>query len=198
MVAEIMAFPNEHFYDGFLQTLEENNPDDNTNPPVEKGNIPVLFLATPAEETFPGQKTNRTEAELAARLTAFFQRQYAARNLPWRPDKTLGIITPWRAQIAQIRECLAAAGLHPDSVTVDTVERYQGGARDVILISCCVNSPAQLSSLVSLSAEGVDRKLNVALTRARRQLVVMGNPDILNRDERYREFIARYKGEAPA
>ncbi len=195
MDAEIMAFPNEHFYDGLLKTL--NDTDQASAGLLAEVNKPVLFLATPAEDTFPGQKTNRAEAELAARLTALFQQEYARQGLPWRPDKSLGIITPWRAQIAQIRESLSAAGLDPDSVTVDTVERYQGGARDVILISCCVNSPAQLGSLVSLSAEGVDRKLNVALTRARQQLVVLGNADILNLDERYREFIARYRGEWP-
>ncbi|MCC7504270.1 MAG: DNA helicase, partial [Saprospiraceae bacterium] len=128
-----------------------------------------------------------------AKLTTFFQQEYDREGRTWRPDKSLGIITPWRAQIAQIRESLAAAGIDPDSVTVDTVERYQGGARDIILISCCANSPAQLSALVSLSGEGVDRKLNVALTRARQRLIVLGNEEVLNRDERYREFIRRYR-----
>lgn len=117
---------------------------------------------------------------------------YAAEGRPWRPEQSLGIITPWRAQIAQLRETLAAAGLDPDGITIDTVERYQGGARDIILISCCVHSIAQLNNLVNLSGEGVDRKLNVALTRAREQVIVLGNPEVLREDPRYREFIERY------
>ena len=192
MHAGIMAFPNEHFYGGFLQTLHPAQ-----DLPATEDAPPVQFYSTPAEETLPGQKTNRAEAELVARLIARFQEEYARLALPWRPDKSLGVITPWRAQIAQIRESMAAAGLDPESVTVDTVERYQGGARDIILISCCANSPAQLSALVSLSGEGVDRKLNVALTRARQRLIVLGNEEVLSRDERYREFIRRYRSEIP-
>jgi DNA replication ATP-dependent helicase Dna2 len=72
------------------------------------------------------------------------------------------------------------------------VERYQGGARDVIIVSTCANSEWQLASLVSLSTEGVDRKLNVALTRAREHLIMLGNPDVLGKDERYRAFMDLY------
>ena len=69
----------------------------------------------------------------------------------------------------------------------------QGGAREVIIISCCVHNETQLSSLVNLSEEGVDRKLNVALTRARKHLIMLGNADVLSKDERYRAFIERYR-----
>ena len=79
-----------------------------------------------------------------------------------------------------------------DNITIDTVERYQGGARDVILISLCTNDASQLASLVSLSEEGVDRKLNVALTRARRHLVVIGNVEILRGSDIYKWFIDEY------
>ena len=104
----------------------------------------------------------------------------------------MGVITPWRAQIAQVRESLAISGLDPDEITVDTVERYQGGARDVILISTCVHSEQQLAALVNLSGEQVDRKLNVALTRARQHVVMLGNPAVLKKDERYRAFMETY------
>lgn len=110
-------------------------------------------------------------------------------------ERTLGIITPWRAQIACIRQALSDADLSPDDLTVDTVERYQGGARDIILLSCCVNSAAQLNALVSLSNEGTDRKFNVALTRARHHVVVLGNADFLGNDERYRAFMEAYSLE---
>jgi DNA replication ATP-dependent helicase Dna2 len=46
-----------------------------------------------------------------------------------------------------------------------------------------------MQSLVSLSTEGIDRKLNVALTRAREHVVVLGNASVLSTDERYRSFI---------
>ena len=93
---------------------------------------------------------------------------------------SIGIITPYRAQIAQIRQQLLAENIDVESLTIDTVERYQGGARDIILISLCTNNFAQLDALVSMSEEGVDRKLNVALTRARKHLVILGQSRIID------------------
>jgi DNA replication ATP-dependent helicase Dna2 len=87
---------------------------------------------------------------------------------------------------------LAKAGIDPEEITVDTVERYQGGARDVIIISTCVHSEWQLNALLNISSEGVDRKLNVALTRAREHLIMIGNAEVLGKDERYRAFIELY------
>jgi DNA replication ATP-dependent helicase Dna2 len=55
-----------------------------------------------------------------------------------------------------------------------------------------VHTLSQLGSLVNLSGEGVDRKLNVALTRARKHVVVIGKVEILEQDPRYQEFIQAY------
>jgi DNA replication ATP-dependent helicase Dna2 len=103
------------------------------------------------------------------------------------------VITPYRAQIAQIQATLRDMDFDTDKITIDTVERYQGGAREVILISLCTNQKSQLASLVSLSDEGVDRKLNVALTRARKHLIVVGNKEILRGSDIYRRFIENYE-----
>lgn len=190
MNAEIMAFPNEIFYGGFLSAMYPESP---------AGNWPVVqFVATPSEGAVSAnKKTNRAEAIAVAQWVLAFKKKWEDEGRAWSPSKTLGIITPWRAQIAQLRACLSEAGIRPDDITIDTVERYQGGARDIILISCCVNTPYQLQAMVNLSPEGVDRKMNVALTRARQYLVMLGNPDVLRLDERYRLFIERY-GRAPA
>jgi len=186
MNEEIMAFPNEYFYNGFLRAMYPT--------PLSEGVPSVRFVATNSGPSIqPNQKTDRAEAEKAVQLVKEFKALWEAAGRAWYPQRTLGIITPWRAQIAQLRECLVEEGIAPEEVTIDTVERYQGGARDIIIVSCCVNSRFQLSSLVNLSEEGVDRKLNVALTRARQYLVVLGREDILKEDDRYRFFIERYK-----
>ncbi|HRO73567.1 MAG TPA: C-terminal helicase domain-containing protein [Saprospiraceae bacterium] len=108
-------------------------------------------------------------------------------------EMSVGIITPYRAQIALIRQYLEK---HlPDMlplITVDTVERYQGGARDIIIISMCINKLSQLDNMVSLSQEGVDRKLNVALTRAKEQIVIIGNEDLLSNNVMYNKLINSY------
>ena len=112
------------------------------------------------------------------------------------PAFTLGIITPYRSQIALIRKELQAKGI-PQlmEVSVDTVERYQGSERQVILYSFCVNYRRQLKFLSNLVEEEgtlIDRKLNVALTRARKRLIVVGVMDILKENPIYMQFISRY------
>jgi DNA replication ATP-dependent helicase Dna2 len=126
------------------------------------------------------------EAKLIAELIHSFQLLYA----PSGKNPSIGIITPYRAQIAQIRRVLEEEKMDAASITIDTVERYQGGARDVILISLCTNSTDQMRAMISLSEEGVDRKLNVALTRARQHLVILGNPGLLETNDVYRQLIA--------
>ncbi len=154
----------------------------------------VLFIPTEADTSSQNSKTNVLEAELIADLVASFERIYAANNLTFHRN-TLGIITPYRAQIAQIQQTLQEKNQNLDLLTVDTVERYQGGARDIILISLCTNRVAQLQSLVSASEEGIDRKLNVALTRARQHLIIVGNPKILEQNETYKKLMEWAKGE---
>lgn len=186
MNSEIMEFPNQYFYGGFLRAMY---------PESDHLGIPsVQFIATPpAPELSLNKKTNKAEAERAVELVLFFKKIWEQEGRQWHPLKTLGIITPWRAQIAQLRDSLQTAGINPNEITIDTVERYQGGARDIIIISCCVNSPYQLEALVNLSSEGVDRKLNVALTRARKYLIMLGDENLLGMDERYKAFISSYK-----
>lgn len=114
--------------------------------------------------------------------------------------QTLGVITPYRSQIALIKkeiESLNVSGLK--NILVDTVERFQGSERDVIIYSFCLNHPYQLRLLSNLTEEdgvSIDRKLNVALTRARKQLLLTGVPELLNLNPIYRkliEFVAEYQ-----
>ncbi|MEZ4955409.1 MAG: C-terminal helicase domain-containing protein [Saprospiraceae bacterium] len=144
----------------------------------------IAFLSTPVDWETPSRKTNRHEALLIAELVQFFQSKRSNNS-----HQSIGIITPYRAQIAQIQEVLKNQEVDCESITIDTVERYQGGARDIILISLCTNAASQMDSLVSLSEEGVDRKLNVALTRAREHVVVLGNEEILRGNDVYRSLI---------
>ena len=104
-------------------------------------------------------------------------------------NRTLGIITPYRSQIALIRKELQTKGIPVlQEVSVDTVERYQGSERDVIVYSFCVNHRYQLKFLPNLTEENgvqIDRKLNVALTRARKRLTVTGVAEILKENAIY-------------
>ena len=96
----------------------------------------------------------------------------------FNPNETVGVITPFRAQIANIRN-------HLDNklqdITIDTVERFQGSERKIIIVSFAVKSTTQLGAIQSLNDEGVDRKLNVAITRAKDHLILIGSEDVLIR-----------------
>jgi DNA replication ATP-dependent helicase Dna2 len=131
-------------------------------------------------------KVNMEEAEKCIKLLIQISKIYSENNMTISQD-TIGVITPYRAQIALIKSML------PDNisdlVTVDTVERFQGGARDIIIFSTCTNRQSQLESLVSLSHEGVDRKLNVAITRAKEQFIMLGNETILLKNQVYANLI---------
>ncbi len=198
MHRDIMAFPSKHFYNGLLQVLPEGSAPVGEqagalNLPYEGDDLLChalsqtrsIFLPVPGGEVY-NSKTNDGEAELVRTIM-----DHLASLWP-TPLPSIGIITPYRAQIARIRHELEGAVIPLEQVTIDTVERFQGGARDIIIISLCVNGSQQLKSLVSLSSDGVDRKLNVALTRARKQLIMLGDPVVLSQDETYAAFIDDY------
>ncbi len=202
MHQKIMDFPNEYFYKKTLHILpseisahtrqikpldfEEKLAFQNLGTQLcEKR---VLFLPTPADDLRHGLKTNLYEAEMVGQLVKYFHELYSKNNKTIN-SSTIGVITPFRAQIAQIRHTLLELELDPESLTIDTVERYQGGAREIIIISLCTNTLSQLASLSSISEEGVDRKLNVALTRAREQLIILGNEKLLGSQAIYKSLI---------
>ncbi len=208
MHADIMAFPNEMFYEGKLATLPESIPHGKAQlSPLEFVNEPqgdlekllseqrVIFLpSTTDDRDIMAEKSNHEEAVMMTELIDAFERLYGDEF----KISDIGIITPFRAQIANIRHVLHRANRNPDDLTIDTVERYQGGARKIILISVCANSTMRLSSIVSARDENdIDRKLNVALTRAKEHLVMVGNPEVLKADPRYREFIRLYGVNLP-
>ncbi|MEO1627910.1 MAG: AAA domain-containing protein, partial [Bacteroidota bacterium] len=181
----IMDFPNEYFYEGKLQILPEgiahrrqqtaalNYESSSQASDLEQllARRRMLFFNTPADTTNASTKTNQHEADKICEIVRSFQGIYQTNEWEFSAA-TLGIITPYRAQIACIRQSLEEAKVYTPALTIDTVERYQGGARDIIILSLCTNSASQLRALISLSNEGIDRKLNVALTRAKRHLII--------------------------
>lgn len=92
----------------------------------------------------------------------------------WQPEQ-IGIITPWRAQVAQIRHALHEAGL--PEVTADTVDRFQGSEKEVIIFSVAVGNSQPLDGATSIMEDrlDVDRKLLVALSRAKEQVIVLAH-----------------------
>ena len=179
----VASFPNQAFYGGKLQPV---------GLPHQLENIPVPILFIPAERdtsTLSG-KTNQHEARIVADWAVRIWNETAE---TFDANRTLGIITPYRSQIALIRRELQSRGIPAlMDTSVDTVERYQGSERDVIIYSFCVNHPYQLRFLANLTEENgvqIDRKLNVALTRARKRMIMVGVPKLLKQNAIYSRLI---------
>lgn len=201
MNVEVARFPNRAFYGGLLEIvgLPHQQGELVLAPELEGDEFAdilvrrVAFLPSESEAASQSAKINHFEARLAARLAAAVYRQYEAGDSGFQPAMTLGIITPYRSQIALIKSEIAALGIPALSdVLVDTVERFQGSERDVIIYSFCVNRAYQLKFLANLTEEGgvwIDRKLNVALTRARKQLFMTGVPHLLQQNPIYADLL---------
>ncbi len=186
MHPDVASFPNQAFYGGRLEPVGLPHQ-------MEEISAPVLFLPSQRDMENLSGKTNRYEARMVA---DWAERIWMESPDSFDPHHTLGIITPYRSQIALIRKELQAKGIPAlNEISVDTVERYQGSERDVILYSFCVNHRYQLKFLPNLTEENgvlIDRKLNVALTRARKRLIMMGVPEILKENAIYAQLISAY------
>lgn len=203
----ISAFPNAAFYDGALAHLGERQ----AEPLSEMTTMTdvhahyseqfpelhcvenklsqkrLVFWASQKEDQ---TKVHEQEARRAAMLAAYFHEQLGERF----HAGSIGIITPFRAQIAAIHRHLPSE-LH-GSITIDTVERYQGSERDIIILSFAVNFPSQVRSIQSLSLDGsIDRKLNVALTRARERMIALGCTEALAQSPILNRFIGFVRNE---
>lgn len=155
----------------------------------------VLFLPVERPEHSTSDKANVPEAELVAKVVLAVWNLYTQNGRDFSPEQSVGIIVPYRNQIAVIRRQLERMGI-PDRqrITIDTVERFQGSERDVIVYCFTVQRPYQLDFLTSHTFEedgvDIDRKLNVALTRAREQMVLIGNEHLLSTNPIFARLIA--------
>ncbi|MBY5959941.1 AAA family ATPase [Membranicola marinus] len=197
MHQDLMTYPNLYFYENILEILPFPGGKQTTAlEPVREVENRLervlishrnLFIPTKSQN-FINHKINPEEAD---RIVTIIRTLRSIR--PDLPASEIGVITPYRAQIATIRHAMAEAGLSDNAITVDTVERYQGGAKDVIIISYCINSLSQIHLLKeSMTPEGVDRKLNVAMTRAREQIVFLANEELMHEHPLYEALLYQY------
>ena len=153
----------------------------------------MAFIDTPPPPANKPDKINSHEAGNVANIVAAIYRLCEQNGLPFQAARRIGIIVPFRNQITMIATRLAALGIpEAEEITIDTVERYQGSQREIILYSTTISRNYQLDILsVPTQADGqlIDRKLNVALTRARKQLFIIGNAALLNQNTIYRQLI---------
>jgi DNA replication ATP-dependent helicase Dna2 len=136
---------------------------------------PLVFLDTRDPEARPEAKTSNAEAYMLREVVATL----LARGIQ---PKDIGIIAPYRAQVANIRRHLFGNDLDNQwqalpfdtPLSVDTVDRFQGGERMLLLMSFATTHEPALESQRREFLSNPQR-LNVALTRAQRKLILVGN-----------------------
>ena len=202
MHPQLYGFVNESFYRGQLRSVplvHQQRSLAQVYTPLSDDALPlrhalaterVFFIDCLPADDGVNDKINSAEADKVTEVLSEFSALYAANGRQLRAGD-VGIIVPYRNQIGMIRAKMAECGLtHLLDVSIDTVERYQGSQRDIIIYSFTVRHPSQLRFLTSSTymeddgdgAYAVDRKLNVALTRAREQMVLVGNAPLLRRN----------------
>lgn len=207
MHPDIAAFPNEMFYvqeqlqpvpcpHQEEQQLDYPLPAEDALDDLLKQHRVIFFPSEPCHSIGVSDKVNASEAKVVADLLRRIYRQYGADRFD--ATHTVGVIVPYRNQIAMIRreiERLQIPSLM--DISIDTVERYQGSQRDVIIYSFTIQQPYQLDFLTANCFEDhghtIDRKLNVAMTRARKQLLMTGNEQVLSTNPLFAELMKRYR-----
>lgn len=187
MHEQIMRFPSEWFYQGALEAALEMR-----YRGILDYDTPMVWIDTSEmdfREEFVGEsfgRINKAEADLLLQeLEAYLQRIGKTRILEERTD--FGLISPYKAQVQYLRN-----KIHSNSffrpfrslITVNTVDGFQGQERDVIFISLVrANESGQIGFLSDL------RRMNVAITRARMKLVILGEAATLGKHPFYRKLI---------
>ena len=151
----------------------------------------IFIPSMPCKQLNISEKVNTDEARIIADL---LRRLFRQMSKDFDPQKSVGVIVPYRNQIAMIRKEIERQEIPAlEGISIDTVERYQGSQRDVILYSFTIQSRYQLDFLTANTfyeeGQPIDRKLNVAITRARKQLILTGNESTLRKNQLFAELI---------
>ena len=180
---QIMRFSSDWFYHGEVESAPSVS-----HRGILDYDLPIAWIDTSdidAREEFVGEtfgRINKTEAELTlAVLQHYFEKVGRTRILEERID--VGIISPYRAQVQYLRQLIRKREFfkpYRQLISVNTVDGFQGQERDVILISLVrANDEGQIGFLSDL------RRMNVAITRARMKLIILGDTTTLARHPFY-------------
>ncbi|ELY67607.1 AAA domain-containing protein [Natrinema versiforme] len=175
MNQRIQVFASTEFYDGRLRPatpdVASRNLDDLEG--VSRDGLPETLRDPVSFVDVEGDRSRYTDSEEAARIAELIK-TYEAAGLE---RSEIGVIAPFRAQVSEISKHV------PDDVAVDTVDRFQGSSQEVIIVSFTATG-----SLEGPIFEDY-RRINVALTRPKRALVLVGDSSALASDPVYERML---------
>ncbi len=183
----IMKFSSDWFYQGELTSAPEVK-----YRSILDYDTPIEWIDTSlledSHEEFIGEsygRINKPEAEFCLnKLMEYIARIGRNRFKEERLD--IGVISPYKAQVQYLRQLIRRNAFfkpYRDAITINTVDGFQGQERDIILISLVrANEDGQIGFLNDL------RRMNVAITRARMKLIILGSVPTLTRHKFYKKL----------
>lgn len=197
MNEQIMKFSSEWFYNGMVESAPMVS-----HRGILDYDIPMMWIDTAecdGKEEFVGEnfgRINRAEAEMTLQtLQQYLEKIGKQRILEESID--VGIISPYRAQVQLLRKELRKREFfrpYRHLLTVNTVDGFQGQERDIILISLVrSNDGGDIGFLRDL------RRMNVAITRARMKLIILGSSETMTSHPFYKklyEYVGQLKVES--
>lgn len=191
MNEDICAIPRQIWYKGKLapatpeignarlSLLRELSPEEDLFSLLDP-EVPVVFSHVSWDALSPNPRTNQVEAQKVKEILAVYRDHGLSFD-------NVGIIAPFRAQVAAIRRELEEAFSDDDKKAirqaVDTVDRFQGQEKELIIVSLATYGDFVHELLQD------QRRLNVALTRAKHKLILLGDSSVLRREPVYAQLI---------
>ncbi len=193
----LSEFPSNMFYEGSLQNGVTEADRQLLTLPGFKGkedfpwpipNKPMFFYSITGMEEISSSGTsylNRTEASYVEKIVTHLLKMGVTPN-------QIGVITPYDGQKQYVHEYMRrsgslAASLY-EAIEVASVDAFQGREKDFILVSCVRSSESQGIGFLS-----DPRRLNVALTRSRLGLILLGNPRVLSKNALWAALLLHFK-----
>ncbi|XP_074749477.1 helicase MOV-10 isoform X3 [Strix uralensis] len=206
----ILRIPNELFYDSELKACESDELDVRSLycawEELPKKGFPVIFHGVCGEEQREAKSPsffNTAEIEVLVHYLKKLLQSQGKGGCPRVSPKEVGIISPYRKQVEKIRKAITSLDpvlrALPDIslLKVGSVEEFQGQERRVILISA-VRSCSEyfpLDETFNLGFLKNPKRFNVAITRAKALLIVVGNPAVLSKDQHWHRFLGYCREE---
>lgn len=189
---DIAIFPNYAFYNNLLEEVPRSHQNIVLSTCGERKNgivdllktRRIVFIDSEKPNDSLSDKVNQPEAEMVAATVVKVYEIEKLNGLDF--NRTVGVIVPYRNQIATVRKAIDKYGIKElHDITIDTVERFQGSQRKYIIYGFTVQKYYQLKFLTNNVFEDeyrniIDRKLNVAMTRAEEHLIMFGNAELLS------------------
>jgi helicase MOV-10 len=185
----ILKFPNERFYDGELQQYGDRKIIDAFigSPQLASKKFPVVFHAIFGKDDREASSPSFFNIDEITQVKTYVQALCADKQYHIT-DEDIGVISPYHAQCRKIRESLKAIA---GGIKVGSVEEFQGQERTIIIISTVRSSRefVQYDLKHTLGFVANPRRFNVAVTRAKALLIIVGDPAVLSLDPLWRSFL---------